>query len=399
MLVAYRRIGKQRIVMPKHKKNLRRTKVKATDEHAEEVLWECLNEVPFLQANRVKVEQRLLAEEGKPDVEARVSLGNGEKVIFGKVKENGQPRLVREAIADLSKCCQAQSGAYAVVIAPELTPDAQRICRQEGFGYLDYGGNCLLAFDHVFIHKSGRPKAEVKKQKFKSWYSPRAERVVRTLLLHPKRCWKIRELANESMVTPNQALHIKQYLFERKWLAEERDGFRLVEADLLLDNWSSNYLMDRSAEHRFQSEKSVLELEMALAGICKRQVIPYALMGFSAAMRYDPMFQHDKLSAYILSDLGQIVSELELTESKKGNVSLWVPYDEGVLRGTQDFLDIKVASPVQTYLDLVTIGGKAEKVAHSIWQSFIKDKWNEKIRADAPLISYSQASVPEPAAA
>src|SRR5687768_7330924 len=105
-------------------KKQRAPKPKATDERAEEVLWECLNEVPFLQANRVKVEQRLIAEEGKPDVEARVNLGNGDKVIFGQIKENGQPRLVREAIADLSKCCQAQSGAYGVVIAPEMSPDA-----------------------------------------------------------------------------------------------------------------------------------------------------------------------------------------------------------------------------------------------------------------------------------
>ena len=286
-----------------------------------------------------------------------------------------------------------------MVIAPEITPDAARICRQEGFGYVDYGGNCLLAFDHIFIHKIGRPKSDAKKHKSKSWYSPRDERVVRTLLLHPKRCWKIRELANDAMVTPNQALHIKQYLMQLNWLSEERDGFRLIEANLLLDDWARNYLPERSTEHRFQSEKSVLELEMALAGICKRQVIPYTLMGFSAAMRYDPMFQHDKLSAYILSDLSQITSELGLTESKKGNVGLWVPYDEGVLRGAQDFLDIKVTSPVQTYLDLVTAGGKAEKVAHSIWQNFIKDKWSDKIMADAPLISYSQSSVPETAAA
>ena len=67
--------------------------------------------------------------------------------------------------------------------------------------------------------------------------------------------------------------------------------------------------------------------------------------------------------------------------------------------GAQDFLDIKVTSPVQTYLDLVTAGGKAEKVAHSIWQNFIKEKWSDKIMADAPLISYSQSSVPETAAA
>ena len=68
-----------------------------------------------------------------------------------------------------------------------------------------------------------------------------------------------------------------------------------------------------------------------------------------------------------------------------------------MLRGAQDFLDIKVTSPVQTYLDLVTAGGKAEKVGHSIWQNFIKEKWSDKIRADTPLISYS--SMPETAAA
>src|SRR5262245_24947658 len=168
---------RNRNFMRKKRKKLR-TRAKATDERAEEILWECLNEVPFLQANRVKIEQRLIAEAGKPDVEARVSLGDGEKIIFGQVKENGQPRLVREAIADLSKCCQAQVGAYGVVIAPEITPDAARICRQEGFGYVDYGGNCLLAFDHIFIHKIGRPKSDAKKQKMKSWYSPRVERVI-----------------------------------------------------------------------------------------------------------------------------------------------------------------------------------------------------------------------------
>src|SRR5687767_12616629 len=83
----------KRIFMDKKKrKSLKLKKVTATDERAEEALRECLNEVPFLQANRVKVEQRLLAEVGKPDVEARVNLGQGDKVIFGRVKENGQPR-------------------------------------------------------------------------------------------------------------------------------------------------------------------------------------------------------------------------------------------------------------------------------------------------------------------
>src|SRR5687768_5779526 len=93
------------------------------DERAEEALWECLNEIPFLQENRVKVEQRLISEAGKPDVEARVRLGDVEKIIYGQVQENGQARLVREAIKELSAWCQTHSGSYGVVIAPEISTD------------------------------------------------------------------------------------------------------------------------------------------------------------------------------------------------------------------------------------------------------------------------------------
>ena len=359
------------------------------DERAEEALWECLNEIPFLQENRVKVEQRLISEAGKPDVEARVRVGEVEKIIYGQVQENGQVRLVREAIKELGAWCQTHAGSYGVVIAPEISAEGMRICRQEGVGYLDYSGNCYLNFEYVFVSKSGRVKEIEKRKKSRSWYSPRAERVVRTLLLHPNRVWRIRELANESLVTPNQALHIKEHLAQWFWVADERDGFRLVEPALLLDDWSKNYLPGRSTERRFKSEKSVMETEIALAGVCQKLSIPYALMGLSAAMRYDPMLQHHRVSAYVLSDLSQIVSDLELTEAEKGNVSLWIPYDEGVLRNSQEFLHIRATSPVQTYLDLISGDSKGEKSAHVIWESLIKPKWEEKLSGDTTLISYT----------
>src|SRR5439155_21630445 len=221
----------------------------------------------------------------------------------------------------------------------------------------------------------------------------------RTLLLHPKRVWQIRELANESLVTPNQALHIKDHLAQWFWVGEERDGFRLVEPSLLLDDWSKNYLPGRSTERRFKSDKSVMELESALAEICQKHAIPYALMGFSAAMRFDPMLQHNRVSAYVLSDLSQIVSALELEEAKSGNVSLWIPYDEGVLRGAVAFLGMKATSHVQTYLDLINEGSRGENTAHTIWETLINPRWEEKLDADTALITYSAPPAAATAAA
>ena len=74
-----------------------------------------------------------------------------------------------------------------------------------------------------------------------------------------------------------------------------------------------------------------------------------------------------------MTDLAKIVTALDLTEDDKGNVSLWIPYDECVLKGFAEIDGTKVTSPVQTYLDLMHDDG--EKVANNLWERFIRDQW------------------------
>jgi len=183
------------------------------------------------------------------------------------------------------------------------------------------------------------------------------------------------------LVRPGQALNVKQQLSKRRWLEESKEGFRLSRPDLLLDDWSENYVPGRNVERVFSSSRSVVENETLLASVCQEQVIPYALSGFSAAMRFDPLLQYDRVCAYVMSDLSKIVSALDLTETKgKGNVSLWIPYDEGVLHGAEQFEHVKVTPPIQTFLDLISREGRGEKAANSIWENFIKPKWDDGSR-------------------
>ena len=93
-------------------------------------------------------------------------------------------------------------------------------------------------------------------------------------------------------------------------------------------------------------------------------------------MRYDPQLPYQRVSAYVLSDLSQVISALALTEAPdKGNVSLWIPYDEGVLRGAEQFDHARVTSPVQTYVDLAGQTGRGEKQAHQLGETFMREKW------------------------
>jgi len=353
----------------------------ATDEAVEQLLWECLAEIPFVEVH--KVEQRLIVEPDRPEVAAHIQVRGHETVILAEVKANGQPRLVREAIAHLHKYQQNHANAYGVVIAPFITPMAAKICRQEGVGYLDFSGNCHLNFDFIFVNKTGKV-APLAKGNYQSWFSPRVERVLRVLFLHPQRRWRTRDLALEAFVTPSQALNVKNQLGRRQWLEEAPEGFSLARPDLLLDEWSENYLPGRNVERVFSSPRSVIEIEAMLASICQEQVIPYALMGFSAAMRFAPLLQYDRVSAYVASDLSKVISALELAETNgKGNVSLWIPYDESVLRGAQHFDHAKVTSPIQTFLDLVNLEGRGEEAANLIWENFIKAKWAVPPAAEA----------------
>ena len=350
----------------------------ATDETVEQLLWDCLAEIPFVHMQ--KVEQRVIADVDRPEIVARVQIDGRERLILAEVKANGQPRLVREAIESLRKYQHTYADSFGLVVAPNFTPQAIKICRQEGVGYLDLSGNCFLNFDFIFVHKAGRSAAATRNRNFRSWFSPRVERILRTFYMHPLRVWNIRELAMEAHVTPSQAFSVQRQLAERQWLETFKNGFRLARPDWLLDEWSENYLPGRNVERVFASSRSVLELEALLASVCQEQIIPYALMGFSAAMRFDPLLHYDRLSAYVLSDLSKVTDALELTETRgKGNVSLWIPYDEGVLRGAEQFDHAKVTSPIQTYLDLAGQEGRGEKAASYIWQNFMKDKWTPQV--------------------
>ena len=48
------------------------------------------------------------------------------------------------------------------------------------------------------------------------------------------------------------------------------------------------------------------------------------------------------------------------------NISLLIPYDDGVFYGVKDMDEIAIASPVQTYLDLQSVRGRGQEAAQAV---------------------------------
>ncbi len=337
-----------------------------------EALLICLEEIPFVRVEQTTLEVPPL----RPDAVVRVATPDREHLLVVEVKGNGQPRIAREAINQLLRYRDSHPGAYGVFIAPYVSPRTAELCKEEGVGFVDLAGNCRLSFGQVFIQKSGEKNPPARRRDLRSFYSPKASRVLRVLLHDPHRSWKLQDLACEADVSIGQASNVKKLLRDREWICPESGGVQLAEPAALLAEWSQSQRYRRHHKYPCYSLAPAREVEQRLAEACSAQGEQFALTGFSAALRFAPMVRAQGMAAYVTGDIDALLADLGLKPVKSGaNATLIEPGDEGVFYGACDIDGLATVSPVQAYLDLVGAGGRGEEAAQAILDRVIQKQW------------------------
>jgi hypothetical protein len=341
-----------------------------------EALLACLKDVPFVENIEATSEATEDSSVARPDGVVRLKLPDGEQLLLLEVKPSGQPRLAREATNQLYRYRQAYLDAYGVVAAPYVSPRAAAICREAGVGYVDLAGNCHLSFNHVYIQRQGQPNPFAQKRDLRSLYSPRAERVLRVLLTHPGRAWKLQALADEAGVSLGHAHNVKNLLMDREWLRREAGGFMSSAPADLLGEWAANYDDERNRQQAYYSLQEPHQVEADLVQVCRQEGIRCALTGFSAAARLAPFVRYQRASAYVMSEPGRLADRLGLKPVLTGaNLVLLTPYDEGVWYGVRQVDGACVVSPIQAYLDLQALSGRGQEAAHYLFEQVIQPTW------------------------
>jgi len=335
---------------------------------ARQALIACLQDIPFLEAE--------ISDDQGGDFVVSVNLGDKEQTILAEFKNNGEPRYARQAVNQLLRYMQKSPAAYSVFIAPYISPQAAKICREANIGYVDFAGNCFLSFGQVFIQREGKPNPYAQKRKLRSLYSPKAERILRVMLAVGPKGWKVVELAGEAGVSLGLVSNVKKLLADREWVDYQNVGFSLVEPFSLLEEWSQNYTYRRNQINGFYSMLSVPDFENRLGEICQQQGIQYGLTGFSGAARLAPMVRYQQVMAYVGGDIEELVELLGVKPVTSGaNVLLLAPYDEGVFYGSQEMDGLTLVSPIQIYLDLMGYRGRGEEAARTLLDEVIRKQW------------------------
>lgn len=355
-------------------KGIHLMKMQDLEKKAWEALVQCLAEVPFLDLGETLTAP--IPESGQPDFLMRVRAGKEEKILLVEVKNNGQPRYVREAVNQLLRYKSHYQDAYGIFIAPYISPQSEDICRQADIGFVDFAGNCFLFFQEVFIHKTGNPNPFTEKRYLRSLYSPKAGRILRVLLTSPSKVWKVEELAGEAGVSLGHVANIKKLLGDREWVDDFAVGFSLRNPEILLKEWSENYSFRKNQVHQFYTLDRLIDFEHRLGEVCNQESIRYGLTGFSGAARHAPAVRYQRAMAYINGDMDRLILLLGLKPVQTGaNVSLLIPYDEGVYYGSQEVDGISVIHPIQIYLDLKGISGRGEEAADVLLEEVIRKQW------------------------
>jgi hypothetical protein len=301
-----------------------------------------------------------------------------------EARPSGEPRYIREASFVLSDLLKHQPGAYGVVLAPYISPEAREILRREGLGWFDLAGNCLISFDgiHLEIIRSDTNPFNTKRKQ-RSVFSTKSGRILK-LLLTESQPIKGFEIATRTHVSAAQVSKVREALLDREWASSDSEGLRIVRHAAVLQAWregrappslaAQGYTLmhgkalDAQLQALFARAQAAQDRILLMAGhSVARRVAPYARV----AGEY---FYADQASAELIKEF------LELQRTERGaNVFIYQPEDDMLsldaialkpepLRGT---------GLVQTYLDLSSLGERDIEAADHLFNERLAGRWHQ----------------------
>lgn len=174
---------------------------------------------------------------------------------------------------------------------------------------------------------------------------------------------------------PGQVSNVKKLLADREWLAPDSSGIRLSNPGAVLDAWAGQYRFRRNQVQEYYALAEVAECENQLADACQKQGTRYALTAFSGAARLAAAVRYQRVVAYIDGDLDALTASLGWKQVTSGaNISLLIPYDEGVFFDSRDVEGTQLVTPVQIYLDLQAYRGRGQEAAQAM-RKVIDHSW------------------------
>jgi hypothetical protein len=331
---------------------------------------------------------------GRPDWDLKASwpvAGGTRAVLCVECKLNFQPSQFA-LLANQPPCGSGRHETSARVLAmPRVSPRMAALCQQNGWSWFDLAGNCRLDVPGVLlIERSGNEAVRPANERASAnLSSPEAGRVVRALLApeNAGRRWTQRAMVahfaelTPPIPAPSLALVNKviQHLREQAFVEPLPDrGFALRDSEGLLREWSAAYRFDRHSRQRYFTLLHGRTLQDKLRALDPHASGRLAFAAFSAADVQAANVRQPRTWLYVAPGaMREFEAAIEAKPVDSGeNLVVLVPEDRAVFYRLEAHKSrLACTNPVQTYVDLIHVGGRGAEAAEALLEQRLKPAW------------------------
>ncbi len=258
------------------------------------------------------------------------------------------------------------------------------ICERFGVNWVDLHGNASIHENKMHVFVRGCRKSETNGELLHSQtgvnpFSRKAARVVHTLLTNPKRNWTRLELEQIAGLDKGYISKIVSELSKANYIQESSHGGRgeiyVVEPMVLLDAWSERYRKVAPAAWGLVAARDGFESAHKVTEMFKSAEMEFALTGLAAAAEYSRFGSFRRVDVYVANALPEHVEAmLHAGDNQRGrNVAVYLDAPSASL-GAVERRDLRLASPVLTYLDLAQLPERSNE-ARDEMRRYLEQQW------------------------
>lgn len=266
---------------------------------------------------------------------------------------------------------QDKNQGVSILVAPYISERTAQICEDNGMGYFDYAGNCWFVGHSIFLSEKGNKNPQPKEQRSVSIFertSVVSSCILRELFADVTKVWKLKHLAEKVNCSIGQVSKLMNVLVENVWVEKVPSGYRIMDPESLLLEWSKDYGKKEMTAYSCYSLDSISVIEERLKNLKKDMGIDSYLTGLSGGVRYAPVVRYNKVHVYIApEDIQEAISYLDMKEVSSGSNVVILPLEnDSYIKDYRVIGDSAVVSPLQIYLDCMQIKGRGEEMAEAV---------------------------------
>ena len=338
-------------------------------------LSELIDSIPSIHL--LKVEQQSHISNMAVDFIADIDVSGKRHTLICEVKSSGQPRYVQLGLLQLSNyIVRNNQKATPILIAPYLSPQAQKLCKDNQINYLDFEGNAHLIFDNALIDRQVASKPVSDQRELRSIFKPKSAQILKVLLQNPERQWRVIELAEKADVSIGHVSNVRNNLLDREWAKVSDDGFFLSKPNDLLDAWHNEYTPPKGNRVQFYTTLHGSAFENAARNTLKDNLNGLAAFSSFSAANWIAPYGRTNIQYFYADEIGleRLKLGLNLSSSYKGeNVVITVLKDTSLLLQTIEPAPGAICTDkIQTYLDLYKSGERGKEAAIHLREEKLK---------------------------